>query len=1027
MADRYWVGGAGTWDNASTTNWSATSGGASGASPPTAADNVIFNSASSSPSTAYAVTIGTSATALDITIAGPAVGDVTITLGATAVINCYGSWTNAATGVVFTTTAGSQINFLATTTGKTLTTNNVSFVNTQTAFNGAGGAWTLGSAFTSNTGNSLQVVQGTLNTNGFTCTLNNLVSTGSLTRSILLGASTLTCNGTTPINLTTPNLTFSGASSTINCSNAAPTFIGGGLTYGTVNLTNTSGGVVSFSGVNTFTTLNITSPTSNRKAIFIGNSMFVTGTLTLGAANAYNARIQVQSTNVGSAITLTVATITTLSDVDFRDITAAGASGTWSGTRLGNGLNNTNITFDAGKTVYWNLVAGGNWSANAWATSSGGAVATANFPLAQDTVIIDNTGLTASNTITIDASWWIGTLNVTRTNAWTFAFSGGPSIYGDVTLTSVTTVTGTAVPNFLGQGLTQTLTTNGVLLSMGFNLTSVGGTLLLNGNLTTASTQTITLNNGTLNLAGFTLSTGVFSSSNSNVRTVTSGAGSFTLTGNNATLWQTGTATNLTYTTIPIVNATYSGATGNRTFSNGGLTDRINLNITAGTDTISNSPTFVVNNYNFTGFAGTLANIATNIYGNLTLSTGMTVSAGGNAFTFSATSGTSTITSNGKTMDFPVTFVGVGGTFQLQDAMTVGATRTTTLTNGTLNLNNLTLTTGVFSSSNANTRTLAFGTGKIVLTGLNVPIWTSDTATNFSVTGTSRVEISGAGTFGQVRNIIAGITDGTEANSPNFYVTAGADDINFNAAGRKYGTIDFSNGGTSTFNGSFQSGNYVFTVYGNLILTSSISGFTTSSTFTGPITFGSTSGTKGVTTAAQTYPVPLAFNGVGGTWLCADSLTTSSTLTLTNGTLQGGGHFITCDAFVSTGAGVRSLDLSSGNMLLQGAGAVWTTSGTNFSVTPGTNESISLNSSGNQTFAGGGFTFGTLVIGGSGVKTITGNNTFFNIVNQYNPASVTFAAGSTNTFSNFNLNGISGSLVTLRSTVPGTQYTLVKV
>lgn len=32
MANRYWVGGSGTWDNASTTNWSATSGGAAGAS-----------------------------------------------------------------------------------------------------------------------------------------------------------------------------------------------------------------------------------------------------------------------------------------------------------------------------------------------------------------------------------------------------------------------------------------------------------------------------------------------------------------------------------------------------------------------------------------------------------------------------------------------------------------------------------------------------------------------------------------------------------------------------------------------------------------------------------------------------------------------------------------------------------------------------------------------------------------------------------------------------------------------------------
>lgn len=43
MASRYWVGGTGTWDNSSTTHWSATSGGASGASVPTLADDVFFD------------------------------------------------------------------------------------------------------------------------------------------------------------------------------------------------------------------------------------------------------------------------------------------------------------------------------------------------------------------------------------------------------------------------------------------------------------------------------------------------------------------------------------------------------------------------------------------------------------------------------------------------------------------------------------------------------------------------------------------------------------------------------------------------------------------------------------------------------------------------------------------------------------------------------------------------------------------------------------------------------------------------
>lgn len=43
MANRYWVGGTGTWDASSTTHWSASSGGASGASVPTSADDVYFD------------------------------------------------------------------------------------------------------------------------------------------------------------------------------------------------------------------------------------------------------------------------------------------------------------------------------------------------------------------------------------------------------------------------------------------------------------------------------------------------------------------------------------------------------------------------------------------------------------------------------------------------------------------------------------------------------------------------------------------------------------------------------------------------------------------------------------------------------------------------------------------------------------------------------------------------------------------------------------------------------------------------
>lgn len=46
MASRFWVGGTGIWDTTSTANWSATNGGASGASAPVSGDTVSFTSSS---------------------------------------------------------------------------------------------------------------------------------------------------------------------------------------------------------------------------------------------------------------------------------------------------------------------------------------------------------------------------------------------------------------------------------------------------------------------------------------------------------------------------------------------------------------------------------------------------------------------------------------------------------------------------------------------------------------------------------------------------------------------------------------------------------------------------------------------------------------------------------------------------------------------------------------------------------------------------------------------------------------------
>lgn len=746
MADRYWRGGSGTWDATTTTNWSATSGGAGGASAPTSVDNVIFNSASNA--TLYTVTIGTNAVCNDLTAAGPASGNVTFSLPATARLDPYGSMTLPATGLVWTGVLGSIVTFRATTTGKTVTTNGVSFGSTAVTFNGVGGAWTLGSALTYG-GNTagLIVTNGTFNSGNFNITGGSFSVNAAGTQAINLGSSTVSITNNIGFSQTA-GLTFNAGTSTIINSIASPAFIGGGQTFYNVSFTATASGTTAITGANTFNDLTQTSRSATgTRIISLGDNQTVSGTLTLGAANTSIRRIQVQSDIIGTQRTITLnGTLATLADCDFRDIATAGSVGTWTGTRLGNGLGNSGITFTAAKDVYWNLAAGGDWSGTGWALSSGGAVDANNFPLSQDKAIIENTGLNTSATITFGVAWWIGEFDAsTRSNAMTFSNSTAtPIVYKNVTLSSAVTMTGTGVWQFVGQGITQILDTNTATFVPPITINSATGTLQLAENTTCSAT--VTLTSGTLSLNNNTLTCNIFSSTNTNTRVIAFGTGNITTTGSGV-VWTTATPTNFSYTGTPTVNISNNSAT-STTINTGLLTElqALNFNYTVGTYTLIDSTNCVYRSVNFTGFAGTIAGTARAVFGDYTLSTGMTLTAGTGITTFSATSGTQLITTNGKTLDFPITQTGVGGTVQLQDNLTMGVTRTFLLTNGTLNVNGKVFTTGIFSSSNSNTRTLNLGaSGRLAVNGGGYTATT--TGLTLSGTGTISMDFATAKTF----------------------------------------------------------------------------------------------------------------------------------------------------------------------------------------------------------------------------------------------------------------------------------------
>lgn len=754
MADRYWVGGTGTWDSTNTANWSTSSGGAGGASVPTAADNVIFDAGSDAGADFTVTMANTPRVCNDFTASGL---DFTMTLAGTSIgLTVSGSLEFPATN--FTRAYTGTTTFNATTAGKTVTTNGVSF-GSSVIFDGAGGGWTLGSAISLL--GFFTVTRGTFDTSASNYAISaiNFQSTNSNVRTINLNGSTVTLSGggSSGINFSTvTNLTFNaGTSSFVFTGNSVFFNTGGGLTFYDVSFTSTvTNQTFQFTANSTFNNLTFTTPPSaSLTTVFFNSFQTINGTLTATGSDGNRRMFLAGNTFNGAAATLTCATIAATTDTDFRDITIAGAASPLSGTRLGDCGGNTNITFGAGVNKYWNLAAGGNWSANAWALSSGGAVANTNFPLAQDTVIIENTGLNTSATVTINAAYNIGNFDMsTRSNAMTLSITSSPTFYGNLTYNSAITPSGTGTINFSNRSI-KTFDSAGKTFDNVISINAPGGGIqLINNNFVTGTTRTTTLTRGTLDLNDLDWTTGLFSSSNSNTRAIDFGTGEINCTGS-STVWNTLTVTNLTFSGTPVVNVTSTGSTAisvNISFLP--EAQSVSFNFTGGTYNL----TFLGNtlgsnsarNVNFTGYAGTWQAIANNaiIYGNLTLSSGMSTFSTTNSLRFGATSGTKTITSNGRTINFPVIFNGAGGTWQLQDAMTLGSTRSVSFTNGTVDLNGFTLTSGI-GATTSGTKDITFNGGTLLLSGSGSSAWNNANPTNFTTTagtGTGAISLTSA-------------------------------------------------------------------------------------------------------------------------------------------------------------------------------------------------------------------------------------------------------------------------------------------
>jgi hypothetical protein len=606
-----------------------------------------------------------------------------------------------------------------------------------------------------------------------------------------LASGTYRFNGTSlgPFTVNTSGITITladaGASTTL-----AVTL--GTLDFASFNFTCSStatynGGTLSNIGTISCTTFTINGPAFNFTSGTINPSTGFTltsGSFTLGGAATIGL--------FAGTFTHTAGTVTFNKSYGFSTVATylftAGTLNIASGFTMYVGIlssantNTRSIAFGTSSAGYVNLTGGGTILSMATVTgftwTGPGGFQTDNATFNISTLSFGNTAggstITAPNlSFTTASGSFVQTIT---TGSWfnnldfgTTAFDPGTTalnIVGSLTLSSAGAYSA-LTPTMLGTG---TITSNSKTIPA-LIINSTSGTTTLGDALSLIATGTTTLTSGTLALNGFNLSTGIFSSSSATTRAISFGTGNINLTHT--------TAATVVLSMAIVTGFTYTGTGGftvadmsnTRTFTfgttGGSVTNAPNLTFTTGASvaTLTTASWFKTLSFGTTAFnPGITA---------LNLASGLTLSSGGTFTTLTPTIlGTGTITSNSNTTLVALIINSTSGTTSLGAAFSMAATGTVTLTSGALALNGFDLTTGIFSSSGATTRSIAFGTNNIVLahTTAATTVLSMADVTNFTYTGTGGFTANASIT----RTYVFGTTSGSTTNAPNLAITTGA-------------------------------------------------------------------------------------------------------------------------------------------------------------------------------------------------------------------------------------------------------------
>lgn len=512
MATFYWVGGSGTWDNASNTHWAATSGGAGGAGVPTNTDDVIFDSASNGSS--YTLTLASTATCRNVTWGAPATGSITTAGGVS--ITIAGSILSSAglNNVSF------NIAFTATTGGQTITSSGKTFGSW--TFNGSGGVWALQD--TANIAN-FTLTTGAFNSNGQTFTCGSCNCSGSLTRTLILGASLFTVTNSSGGSFLA---NFAGSNFSLQADTS------------TVVLRLISGGQASVTfGANTFNNLTFNNASGYSNIVVSGGAITVSGNLVFSGLDASAQRIYIGIGSGSAIISQTQVTFVcngtvSITNTDFEGIVGSG-SANWSlGTSVGNCGFNSGITFTTPVTARWRTDSGNLSDPMKWSTGL--------MPLPQDLALFDASSFTTpgrvvTNSLNTTPGFRMPSMDFTGIlNTPDFANTNALIIYGTLKFVATMTYSGAGALIVSGRSGSSDVSTAGLTITGPFGIATAGATCSLQDPLTVSAV--INYYAGTFNTNDYAVTCTAFLYAQTSVdRTGNLGASLLTLTGS-GTVWQ---------------------------------------------------------------------------------------------------------------------------------------------------------------------------------------------------------------------------------------------------------------------------------------------------------------------------------------------------------------------------------------------------------------------------------------------------------------------------------------------------------